>query len=81
MMVDEKRRQALIPGTAEYEQLQEIHKNIVNSPQTAAGRQYPRPPPERVWKYRKIKRKGTAGGIDWVRYCEYILYPLLYPFL
>ena len=81
VMVDEKRRRALIAGTAEYQELQEIHNKIVNGPRTAAGRQYPPPPPERVWKYRKIERKGTAGGIDWLRYREYIFYPLLYPFL
>jgi len=80
-IVDEKRLRALIPGTEEYQHLQEIHNRIINGPRTAAGRQYPRPPPERVWKYRKIERQGTAGGIDWVRYREYILYPLLYPFL
>lgn len=30
---------------------------------------------------KKIERKETVGGIDWVRYCEKALYPKIYPFL
>lgn len=81
-IVDSCRNNALIPGTEENRILQEIHNEVVNGPRTATGRQRPRPPPQWIWKYDKtIKRQSTEGGIDWIRYREIVLYPLIYPFL
>lgn len=79
--INRHRQRALIPGTEERQLLREIHHKVINGPRTATGRQPPRPPPQWIWKKAKITRNGTAGGIDWVRYREKILYPKLYPFL
>lgn len=75
------RELALIAGIDEFRKLKNIHCQRLNGPRTATGRQPPRPPPQWIRRKAKFEWRSTAGGIDWVRYREQILYSRLYSFL
>lgn len=54
----------------------------VNRLRTATGQQRRRLPPQWILTSSKtVKRQGTKGGANWIRYRENVLYPHLYPFL
>lgn len=72
-----------VEGTAAHRILTEINNNIMNGTKRAKnGNQLPRKKAKQVWKADKIERGDRSkGGIDWIRYRQTILYPLLHPFL
>lgn len=79
-----RRRLALIPGTDEHRVLQEINVNVQRRDVTdplPSGRKRRRRPPQ--WEFgeelQKRDRRNSKGGVDWARYRETILRPLLYP--
>ena len=72
---------AYIPGTPEHAELQRINEELAQK-RTRNNRNWPKMTAERLFKPRRITRGDRSkGGIDWVRYRETILYPLLHPWL
>ena len=78
-----ERELASVPGTYEHGVLQEIDGNnqqLDRSDPLPSGRPRRRRLPQWEFKYEKETRGDRSkAGIDWIRYRQTILYPLLYP--
>lgn len=76
------RRQALIPGTVQQRALQELNNEVNRLDRDCplpSGRQRRQRRPEWHFKQERAERDKSKGGIDWLRYREQILKPILYP--
>lgn len=76
----ERQTQARIPGSNEYQILQEINNRIQQDAAATGQRRMPRRP---EWEFKEelFNRGGGNGGIDWLLYREQILRPILYPWI
>jgi hypothetical protein len=77
-----QRQRARIPGTAERRHLDELNHNVRLRDRIdplPSGRPRRLRLPEWEFTYEKAERGEGKGGIDWVRYRENVLKPMLYP--
>jgi len=82
---EQRRENARIEGTEEYQILQQINANVRRLDQIdplPSG--YPRQKRRPEWEFKeRIQERGdrSKGGIDWLLYREHILRPRFYPFI
>lgn len=80
VVVEKQRQNALIPGTVEFQNMEEINNNIrahndylrAFKSKDMKGRKRIRTV-ENVYKHIELTRGGEKGGIDWFLYQKYIL--------
>jgi len=81
---EEKRAQAYIPGTEEYQYIEDLNKQIREGKHPKWKRERG---PHQEFKPEKFERgclkenDTSKGGIDWFLYREKILLPILYPYI
>jgi transposase len=77
------RHQARIPGTSQHRALQELNANVRRlDREEPLPSGYPRRLRRPEWEFkqeRATRDKQGKGGIDWLRYRELVLKPILYP--
>jgi len=80
--VAERRQRATIPGTAEFEYLQALNRNIDNY-NAHRGPNEPRRLHRRpYWEFgEETCNRSTGWGMDWFLYREHVLQERLYPFI
>jgi hypothetical protein len=76
-------REARIPGTSQHRALQELNVNVRRlDREQPLPSGYPRRLRRPEWEFkqeRATRDKRGKGGIDWLRYKELVLKPILYP--
>ena len=78
----QRRENAKIPGTPEYQYLEALNRNIAEY-NANRGPNDPRRMPRRpYWEFsEEIRGRSTGGGLDWFLYRKEILHDYLYPFI